>query len=123
MIWFPASRPESTAVLSRCIAIAATAVSAFGLMSPAPASEADPDVTAVQQAYEREAAGTADKHDVGLKVIGADCSRDLSGDYLCWVKFTGSSDQHRSVQSDVVSISRFGTEWKLKSGLCLPTKS
>lgn len=103
----------------------AVALAAASLMSPPSGSAADspPQIASIQQAYQREAATIGAKHDAGLRVVGADCSRDLSGEYLCWVKYTGSADEHREVRSDVVSLRRDGSEWKLKSGLCLPAST
>jgi hypothetical protein len=81
-----------------------------------------PDFTAIQSAYEREAAAGNSLHDSGLKVLNARCHRtDSSGpgeQALCEVTFTSRDDPTERLYFDIVAVARAGDGWTLRSGLC-----
>jgi hypothetical protein len=84
--------------------------------------EHGPGVSTIQSAYELEAASGSSLHDSGLKVLEAKC-HDSAGKragekYLCEVKFISTGDPTERLYFDIVAVSRNGSNWELKSGLC-----
>jgi hypothetical protein len=104
---------------------------------------AEPDLAAIQTAYEREAAAGSALHDKGLQVLKAQCHRNDSTDnkgtdnkgannngstkngtannggaeFLCEITFISKADPERPY-FDVIDVSRAGEGWELKGGLC-----
>jgi len=104
---------------------------------------AEPDLAAIQTAYEREAAAGSALHDKGLQVLQAQCHRNDStanngttkngtnnngtnnnGNanygtdiFLCEITFISKGDPERPY-FDVIDVSRAGDGWELKGGLC-----
>jgi hypothetical protein len=99
---------------------------------------AEPDLAAIQTAYEREAAGGSALHDKGLQVLQAQCHRtegtdsksadkkgtdnkgadnDGADKFLCEITFISKGDPERPY-FDVIDVARAGDGWELKGGLC-----
>jgi hypothetical protein len=99
---------------------------------------AEPDLAAIQTAYEREAAAGSALHDKGLQVLQAQCHRnDSAGNnsagnnsagnnngtenyadkFLCEITFISKGDPERPY-FDVIDVTRAGDGWELKGGLC-----
>ena len=81
---------------------------------------AKPDVSAIQSAYEREAANGSKLHDKGLEVIEASCDDPKAGLYLCQITFLSKSDPDQRLYFTVIGLARDRGGWELKSGLCKP---
>ncbi|MGH7880231.1 MAG: hypothetical protein ACREQD_12155 [Candidatus Binataceae bacterium] len=79
-----------------------------------------PNVTAIQSAYEREAASSSPLHDRGLRVLNSSCDDPKDGRYLCQITFLSKSDPTERLYFTVIAVARNGGGWKLKSGLCKP---
>ena len=77
----------------------------------------EPDMAAIQTAYEREASAGSALHDKGLQVLQAKCRDDGTSKFLCEVTFILKGDPERPY-FDIASIARAGEGWELKSGLC-----
>ena len=98
----------------------------------------EPDLAAIQTAYEREAAAGSALHDKGLQVLQAQCHRNEGTDnkgannngtgnktaanngtaeFLCEITFISKGDPERPY-FDVIDVSRAGDGWELKGGLC-----
>jgi len=104
---------------------------------------AEPDLAAIQTAYEREAAAGSALHDKGLQVLQAQCHRydgtgnnsagnnsagnnstgnnsgtdNNGGKFLCEITFISKGDPDRPY-FDVIDVARAGDGWELKGGLC-----
>jgi hypothetical protein len=101
---------------------------------------AEPDLAAIQTAYEREAAAGSALHDKGLQVLQAQCHRtegtgnntstgnkstgnnsgtenDGTAKFLCEITFISKGDPERPY-FDVIDVARAGDGWELKGGLC-----
>jgi hypothetical protein len=99
----------------------------------------EPDLAAIQTAYEREAAAGSALHDKGLQVLQAQCHRNDGADnksgtdnngsnkngsdnngtdkFLCEITFISKGDPERPY-FDVIDVARAGDGWELKGGLC-----
>ena len=107
---------------------------------------AEPDLAAIQTAYEREAAAGSALHDKGLQVLQAQCHRYDAADnnsdknnngsknnsadnnnsgagnndtykFLCEITFISKGDPERPY-FDVIDVARAGDGRELKGGLC-----
>jgi hypothetical protein len=79
---------------------------------------ATPDVATIQTAYEREASAGSKLHDKDLKVLQTKCHDDAKDGFLCEVTFTSTTDASERLYFDIVAVSRKGSGFELKSGLC-----
>jgi len=78
-----------------------------------------PDVAAIQAAYEREEAAGSTLHSKDLMVLQANCHDSPGGPFLCEVTFTSTSQNpDQRLYFDVVAVARTPDGWVLKSGLC-----
>jgi len=75
-------------------------------------------VSVIQSAYESEASSGSSLHDRGLKVIETSCDKPVDDRFLCQVTFLSADDSNQRLYYDIVAVSRSGSRWELKSGLC-----
>jgi len=81
-------------------------------------SNAVPDVSAIQAAYEREAFAGSTLHDKGLQVLQSKCHDTGVDQFLCEVTFVSKNDPIERLYFDIVAVTRAEDGWELKSGLC-----
>jgi hypothetical protein len=79
--------------------------------------QAMPGVAVIQSAYE-SAKATDNLHDDSLQVLQAKCRDDGTHKYLCEITFISKKDPDERPFFDLVTITRVGDGWELKSGLC-----
>jgi hypothetical protein len=79
---------------------------------------ATPDAAIIQSAYDRESSGGSKLHDLGLRVIEAQCDNGATGRFLCQVTFLSKDDPNQRLYFDVVAVARTESGWELRSGLC-----
>jgi hypothetical protein len=78
----------------------------------------EPNVAAIQTAYEKEASAGGSLHDKGLEVLQAKCHDNSADGFLCEVTFVSKGDPTERLYFDIVAVARVGDGWTLKSGLC-----
>ena len=77
-----------------------------------------PGVAVIQSAYDNAKAADDTLHDDSLQVLQASCRDDGTHKYLCEITFISKKDPAERPFFDVVTITRVGDGWELKSGLC-----
>ena len=77
-----------------------------------------PDVSLLQDAYERESAAGSSLHDAGLRLVEAKCDNGATGRYLCQVSFVSAGDPDQQLYFDIIAVARRKEGWVLQSGLC-----
>ncbi len=82
------------------------------------ACESTPNAAIIQSAYDRESASGSKLHDLGLRVLEAQCDNGASGRFLCQVSFVSNDDPNQRLYFDVVAVGRTESGWELRSGLC-----
>jgi hypothetical protein len=79
-----------------------------------------PNITILQNAYDREADSGTAAHDANLQVVDTLCNRrqQQPGMFLCVVAFTDRRDSSKELYYDIAEVAAEGAKWRLKSGLC-----